>query len=241
MTSAFKTRLLHALEAMGIKATQQQIGLFAHYHRLLLEWNERMDLTAVLEEDEMIDRHYVDSASPLRGDFIGHGAQVVDVGTGAGFPGIPLAILRPDITVTLLDALAKRCAFLEAVTEALSLPCRVVHGRAEDAGRDAVLREGFDVVLSRAVAPLSVLLEYTLPLARVGGRAIAFKGPNVGEEWAQGERAANALGGALTQCVRTDIPGRPEWQHQLVICEKQRKTPRAYPRKAGTPKREPLG
>lgn len=239
--NAFTQRLSRSLSAMGVEATDTQLIQFERYHALLLDWNTRMDLTAVLEEDEMIDRHYVDSVTPLTGDFIPQGAKVIDVGTGAGFPGVPLAILRPDIEVTLLDALGKRCTFLEAVVKALSLSCRVIHSRAEDAGRDKTLRERFDVVLSRAVAPLPVLLEYTLPLSRVGGAVVAFKGPGVREEWDQGRRAAHLLGGRLSEPVLVSIPGREDWNHLIVSCGKEKPSPRIYPRKAGIPKKTPLG
>ena len=239
--SALTERLNQSLLAMGVTVTQRQLSQFETYHQMLMDWNTRMDLTAVLEEEEMIDRHYVDSASLLTFDWIAPGTKAIDVGTGAGFPGVPLAILRSDIDMTLLDALGKRCAFLEAVVKALSLNCRVIHGRAEDAGRDAALREAFGAVLSRAVAPMPVLLEYTLPLARVGGAVIAFKGPGVREEWDQGRRAAYLLGGKLSEPVEVSIPGRADWHHLLVQCQKEHPTPRPYPRKAGTPKKEPLG
>jgi 16S rRNA (guanine527-N7)-methyltransferase len=238
--SALKEHLENSLKAMGIAAEERQIEQFERYHALLMDWNTRMDLTAVLEEAEMIDRHYIDSAAPLTGDWIKQGAQVIDVGTGAGFPGIPLAILRPDITVTLLDSLGKRCTFLKAAVQALGLSARVVNARAEDAGQDSALRECFDVVLSRAVAPLPVLLEYALPLARVGGVSLAFKGPGVKDEWDQGRRAAHLLGGTLCEPAAVRIPQRTEWNHLLVACQKVRPTPRMYPRRAGTPKKEPL-
>lgn len=233
-------RLEQSLDAMGIACTKAQLSLFERYHAMLLDWNTRMDLTAVLTTAEMIDRHYVDSASPLAYGMIPPNAQIIDVGTGAGFPGIPLAILRGDVQVTLLDALQKRCAFLQAVVTELSLPCTVLHKRAEDAGRDATLREGFDVVVSRAVAPLPTLLEYTLPLAKVGGKTLAWKGPAVLDEMEAGRRAAFLLGGELAPLQRVQIPGQEAWQHQLLCCEKSKKTPGIYPRKAGLPKKSPL-
>lgn len=240
MNSSFE-RLFQSLKTMNIPVSYDQIEQFARYHEMLLEWNTRMDLTAVMDETEMIDRHYVDSASPLTGDWITQGARIIDVGTGAGFPGIPLAILRPDVHVTLLDAQEKRCTFLETVTKALSLSCEVIHARAEDAGRDGALRGRFDAVVSRAVALLPTLLEYTLPLTRVGGVSLCFKGPGVAQEWEQGRRAAYLLGGRLLNQVPVYIPGREEWQHLLVVCKKEKDTPRIYPRRAGTPKRAPLG
>ena len=233
-------RLQAGLERLGVAADGVTLDRLARYHALLTEWNARIDLTAVLEPEEMVDRHYLDSAAPLALGLIPQGARVIDVGTGAGLPGIPLCILRPDLRVTLLDAQRKRVTFLQAAIEALELPAQAVHMRAEDAARDEARREAYDVAVSRAVAATPTLLELTLPFVRVGGRAIAWKGPGLQAELEQARRAAHLLGGALEGVLDAPVPGR-DWQHVLLVCAKRQKTARQYPRRAGLPGKNPLG
>ena len=233
-------RLQAGLERLGVAADGVTLDRLARYHALLTEWNARIDLTAVLDPEEMVDRHYLDSAAPLALDLIPQGARVIDVGTGAGLPGIPLCILRPDLRVTLLDAQRKRVTFLQAAIEALDLPAQAVHMRAEDAARDEAHREAYDVAVSRAVAATPTLLELTLPFVRVGGRAIAWKGPGLQAELEQARRAAHLLGGALEGVLDAPVPGR-DWQHVLLVCAKRQKTARQYPRRAGLPGKNPLG
>lgn len=212
------------------------------YHALLMDWNTRMDLTAVTNEDEMIDRHYVDSLMALKEPgLIPESGRLIDVGTGAGFPGLPLALACPDLQVTLMDAQQKRLTFLQAVIDDLGVEnVTLVHRRAEDGARDAALREQFDVAVARAVAPLAVLAEYLLPYVKVGGQAVCWKGPALQEELSQGRRAAFLLGGQAGEAISCAFPGR-EWQHQLLPIKKVAKTARQYPRKAGTPSKSPLG
>lgn len=235
-----RERLQAGLERLGVAADGVTLDRLARYHALLTEWNARIDLTAVLEPEEMVDRHYLDSAAPLALGLIPQGARVIDVGTGAGLPGIPLCILRPDLRVTLLDAQRKRVTFLQAAIEALDLPAQAVHMRAEDAARDEARREAYDVAVSRAVAATPTLLELTLPFVRVGGRAIAWKGPGLQAELEQARRAAHLLGGALEGVLDAPVPGR-DWQHVLLVCAKRQKTARQYPRRAGLPGKNPLG
>lgn len=235
-----RERLQAGLERLGVAADGVTLDRLARYHALLTEWNARIDLTAVLEPEEMVDRHYLDSAAPLALGLISQGARVIDVGTGAGLPGIPLCILRPDLRVTLLDAQRKRVTFLQAAIEALDLPAQAVHMRAEDAARDEAHREAYDVSVSRAVAATPTLLELTLPFVRVGGRAIAWKGPGLQAELEQARRAAHLLGGALEGVLDAPVPGR-DWQHVLLVCAKRQKTARQYPRRAGLPGKNPLG
>ena len=222
----------------GVELDGMACERLAAYHALLLEWNGRMDLTNV-PEDEMPLRHYGDSLLPLmRAEWFPAAARLIDVGTGAGFPGLPLAIARPELTVTLLDSQRKRCDFLTAVTEKLELDSvTVLHARAEDAARGD-LRERFDLAVARAVAPLSVLCEYLLPFVRVGGRALCWKGPAVRDELAAGEKAAALLGAESEPLLRLPIEGR---EHYVQPFLKTQKTVRRYPRKSGTPSREPLG
>lgn len=226
--------LLENRVALTDQAAEKLLG----YHRLLLQWNEKMDLTNVPEE-EMAVRHYADSLLPLaRTDWFTPHARVIDVGTGAGFPGLMLAIAREDLAVTLLDAQRKRCDFLQEAVDTLHLPnVQVLHARAEDGARGA-LRETMDVAVARAVAPLSVLAEYLLPYVRVGGRALCWKGPAVREEMQAGIKACTLLGGRAEELVRLPLEGREHYVQSMI---KVQKTARQYPRKSGMPSRNPLG
>ena len=165
---------------------------------------------------------------------------MIDVGTGAGFPGMPLLILRPDLEMTFLDALNKRITFLDDALKRLGLTATTLHARAEDAARMQAHREVYDVAVSRAVANVSTLAEITLPFVRVGGAAIAWKGPGVHEELVSGKRAAFLLGGKIRGVVDAPVPGRDDWAHVLLITDKTGKTPAVYPRMAGTPGKKPL-
>lgn len=211
------------------------------YLRLLLEWNTRMDLTAVEEEEDLTDRHFVDSLTVLRTDLVPQGASFIDVGTGAGFPGMVLAMARPDLKVVLMDAQRKRLKFLEAVAaEAGVNNAEILHARAEDAARDRKRREQYEVAAARAVAPLNVLAEYLLPFVKTGGCALCWKGPALKQELEAGRRAAHLLGGRLEMPVSCAVAGR-DWEHTILPVRKTEKTAAAYPRKAGTPKTKPLG
>lgn len=230
------------LTECGIPFSPDLLGKLLKYHELLLEWNAKMDLTAVTEEADMIDRHYVDSLMALTiPELIPQGASLIDVGTGAGFPGLPLALARADLRVTLMDAQQKRLNFLQAVLDALNVQnVTLVHARAEDGARKKEHRECYDVAVARAVAPLPVLAEYLLPYVKVGGKAVCWKGPAVQDELGAGKKAAFLLGGKLAEPIPVAIPGQ-EWQHLLLPIAKQTKTARQYPRKAGTPGKSPLG
>ncbi len=230
------------LNACGIAHEATLASQLLTYHELLVDWNTRMDLTAVTDELEMLDRHDLDSLMALNfPGLIPEEGTLIDVGTGAGLPGIPLALARPRLRVTLLDAQQKRLQFLQAVIDALHLTnVTLVHARAEDGGRNSLYRERFDIAVARAVAPLPVLAEYLLPYVRTGGLALAWKGPGVAEELTQGRRAAHLLGGRLEEAIPVVIPGR-DWAHMLVPIRKAQATSSAYPRKAGTPGKKPLG
>lgn len=236
------TQLAARLAECGIPFAQKLPEQLLHYHAMLMDWNTRMDLTAVTDEAEMVDRHYVDSLMPLRTPgLLPEDGRLIDVGTGAGFPGLPLALACPALQVTLMDAQQKRLTFLQAVVEELDLRnVTLIHRRAEDAARDAALREQFDLAVARAVAPLAVLAEYLLPFVRQGGKALCWKGPGLLEELPQGRKAAFLLGGQAGEPIACPFPGR-EWQHQLLPIQKTGKTARQYPRKAGTPSKSPLG
>ena len=234
------TTTLHArFAAAGIPLTDGQAAQFERYHEMLIEANARMNLTRVPDDAlEAVDRNYLDCACPLAGDFP-EAHTAIDVGSGAGFPGIPLSILMPETRFTLIDALGKRVDFLNSVIEALGLNAEALHLRAEDAARREDLRERFDLATARAVAPMNALCEYLLPFVRLGGRALALKGPGLDGELSQAENAISLLGGRL-ECVQPlAIPGR-DWDHRAAWIEKISPTPEKYPRRAGVVEKRPL-
>jgi len=235
-----KERLISGLEMMGVAYDQTTIERFEAFHAILDEYNQKMDLTAVLDEDERIDRHDLDSAAPLAKGLLAPGMKVIDVGTGAGFPGMPLLILRPDLEMTFLDALNKRILFLQDALKRLGLTATTLHARAEDAARMAEHREMYDAAVSRAVASAAVLQELTLPFVKTGGTAIAWKGPGVQDELVAAKRAAFVLGGTVRGVLPAPVPRREDWAHCLLVTDKTGKTPKTYPRKAGTPNKKPL-
>ena len=210
------------------------------YLRLLKEWNSKMDLIADAPEDEILDRHFADSLTILRTGLIPTDAKWIDVGTGAGFPGLPLAMARPDIMMTLMDAQQKRLNFLQSVIEETGInnAC-TMHMRAEEGARNPEFREKFDIASARAVAPLNTLAEYLLPFVRIGGAALCWKGPALRDELEAGRRSAHLLGGKLEMPVACCIEGR-DWEHMILPIRKTEKTAAAYPRKAGMPKAKPL-
>jgi 16S rRNA (guanine527-N7)-methyltransferase len=233
-------RLEEGCAAIGLMLSNEQLARFEAFAALLAEANAVLDLTAVTDPLEGVDRHFLDSLTALRyAELLPPGARIIDVGSGAGFPGVPLAITRPDLEVTLLDAGGKRVDFLRRALPALKLCVEVIHARAEDAARFPKHRERYDVAVSRAVTALPVLLEFTLPFVRVGGHALAWKGPAVFGELTDGRRAAELLGGFLLPALAAPVPGR-NWRHVLIVAEKTRETVQRYPRRAGMPKRKPL-
>lgn len=235
----FSEKLLQLFAAYEIPASEDQAAALERYAELLTEWNQKMNLTAIVDPEGIRVKHFLDSALALR--CLHLSGRVVDVGTGAGFPGLPLALARADLRVTLMDAQQKRLNFLQAVLDALDVQnVTLVHARAEDGARMKEHRECYDVAVARAVAPLPVLAEYLLPYVKVGGKAVCWKGPAVQDELSAGKKAAFLLGGKLAEPIPVAIPGQ-EWQHLLLPIAKQTKTARQYPRKAGTPGKSPLG
>ena len=211
------------------------------FHELLMRANEQFNLTRVPDDPkEAADRNFLDSLAPLAQKGLMDGcAALLDLGSGAGFPGIPLSILMPGTHVVLLDALDKRVKFLQSVADALHLNAEAVHLRCEAAARSPARRERFDGAVARAVAPMNVLAEYLLPFVRVGGRMLALKGPSLEAEMAEAEYAISTLGGRADGVIPVEIPGR-DWRHSLAKVAKIAPTPEKYPRKAGTPEKKPL-
>lgn len=198
--------LADGARALGVELSAGQLDQFCEYARLLVEWNERMNLTAITDPEGIAVRHFVDSLTLLRAADPPPGAKLLDVGAGAGFPSVPACIARPDLKPTLLDSLNKRLIFLHALSEALAIPAELVHQRAEDAGRMPEYREGFDLVCARAVARLSALCEYCLPFVRVGGCFAALKGPDGPQELDEAGRAIDLLGGGQARLHPFTLP-----------------------------------
>lgn len=220
------------------KLSDKQENQFEKYMRLLVEWNEKVNLTAITEHDDIILKHFVDSLTIEK--YINNGASVIDVGTGAGFPGIPLKIYNESLDVTLLDSLNKRINFLNEVIKELDLEkIKTIHLRAEDGGKDKMLREKFDVATSRAVANLSTLSEYLLPFVKVGGEAICMKGPNVEDELKDAKKAIKILGGEVEKNEKIVLPNS-DIERNIIIIKKVKPTPKSFPRKAGTPSKAPI-
>ncbi len=214
--------------------TEKQTEQFISYYNMLIERNKVMNLTRITSPQEAAQKHFADSAQGSA--LIPEGALVIDVGTGAGFPGIPLKIMRPDIELVLLDSLAKRVAFLDEVCASIGIKAKTIHARAEDGARMDGLRGHFDIALSRAVAPMNLLLELTVPFLKVGGRSLMYKSAGAAEEIALCANAVKELSCSLTQ-HSFDVP----WgERTIVIAEKLSKTPPKYPRKAGVPQKKPL-
>ncbi len=231
-------RMRRDAAVLGITLDERMCARFSRYADLLVSWNEQVNLTAITDEEGIAVKHFVDSISAV--PLLPQDAAVVDVGTGAGFPGIPFAIVRPDVTVTLLDSLDKRVRFLSAVADELALPnIRTQHGRAEDFGINPVWRDTFDVATARAVAYLPVLLEYCLPFVKPGGFFLAMKGPGARDEADAAENALQVLGGRIVE-IRSFLLPDTDMERNLVLVKKTGRTPKGYPRKSGKPAKAPL-
>lgn len=238
--TAFEEILAARAGEAGIPLTAEQIGQFSVYHEMLLDWNTRMNLTALTAPEDVAVKHIIDSLTAYDAALFDGAWTLIDVGTGAGLPGIPLAVYAPHLTVTLLDSLNKRVRFLTEVTAAMGLQnVRCIHARAEEAARTAEHRAAYDIAVSRAVARLPVLLEYTLPFVRVGGTLLALKGRAYAEEQKEARRAAEVLGGGRITARPVHLPGLDDVRAILTVT-KERQTPAAYPRGGGAPTRRPL-
>ena len=234
-------RLCRMAEEVGAPLDEAQMRRLDTYAQLLVEWNEKMNLTAITAPDEMLVKHFVDSLTAA--PYLPQGAfSLIDVGTGAGFPGVPLGILRPDCALTLLDSLNKRLVFLEALCGAVGVNATRVHARAEEGGQKKELRERFDVATARAVAALPVLCEYCLPFVKVGGVFLALKGPDADNEVAAAENALKKLGGRVREVVALTLPDGAGGvlERRLVVVEKVSPTPANFPRPSAKMAKQPL-
>lgn len=232
------TFLKKALQKAEINITDESFKKFEQYYKLLAEWNKKINLTAITKPDEVAVKHFEDSLSVLKYVDINKNAKIIDIGTGAGFPGIPLKIVRDDLNLTLLDSLSKRLVFLQDVCNELNISTQTLHSRAEEASKKAEYREKYDFAFSRAVAQLNILSELCLPYVKKGGCFVAMKGPDTGEELKNAETAITVLGGKVKRIEEfklSDNSGRT-----LIIIEKIKNTPEKYPRHGSKLKTRPL-
>jgi len=235
-----KNEFENGLKTMGIDFEDSYYEDFDTYRELLVQWNEHMNLTGITEKNEVYIKHFLDSIGTFLSKQIPKGASVIDVGTGAGFPGLPIKVFDRSIELTLLDSLNKRINFLKEVSDQIGLEnVEFVHGRAEDFGKDADYREKYDVAVSRAVANLAVLCEYCMPFVKIGGYFIALKSKSFKEELDQAQKAIETFGGVVREVVMVPLPG-VDIEHTLILIEKVSETPTKYPRKAGKPTKNPI-
>lgn len=238
------SRLIRYADEIGVALPPETAEKYDIYATLLVEWNQKMNLTAITDPEGMLIKHFLDSLTAA--SCLPDGAcSLIDVGTGAGFPGVPLAICRPDIRLTLLDSLQKRLTFLDTLCRELGVPVTLIHARAEEGGRRPELREQFDVATARAVAALPVLSEYCLPFVKKGGRFIALKGPDADQEREAASRAISLLGGKITDDRLLHLPVDPAYtgekaERRLLLIDKIAPTPRQYPRPSAKIAKSPL-
>lgn len=237
MANSFE-KFIEEANKINIVFTNNQLEQFSFYYEMLVEKNKVMNLTGITEWDEVLEKHFLDSISLIRAIDLNQELTVMDMGTGAGFPGIPLKIAFPNLKVTLADSLNKRVLFLQEVIDALKLEdIEAIHGRAEDLARDKKYREQYDLSVSRAVANLSTLSEYCLPFVKIGGQFISYKSGEIEEEVVSSKSAVFLLGGKIKDTVKFELgkSGR-----SFIVIDKVKGTPKTYPRKAGTPSKKPL-
>ena len=231
---------INELEQLNIHPSDEQLVKFIMYYEMLIEKNKVMNLTAITEFNDVVEKHFLDSVSLIQVKNLDDPIRVIDLGTGAGFPGIPLKIMFPNLKVTLMDSLNKRILFLQDVISKLKLDdITAVHGRAEEAGKNPLYREQYDLCVSRAVANISTLSEYCLPFVKVGGQFISYKSSVIDEELSAGKKSIHLLGGKLDRVYKFSLPDS-NIERSFVMIDKVSNTPKRYPRKAGTPGKEPL-
>lgn len=234
----FGAKMKDFCQKIDVEITDEQISKFYKYMELLVDWNNKMNLTAITEPNDIILKHFIDSITIENS--IKNDSKVIDVGTGAGFPGIPLSIIRNDLKISLMDSLNKRINFLDEVIKENCLNnVDTIHSRAEELGRNKDYREQFDVATSRAVASLDVLLEYMLPFVKVGGYCICMKGSNIDEELENSKKALTLLNGKIENIIKFELP-ESDYGRNIIVVKKTASTPGRYPRKPGTPSKEPI-
>lgn len=234
----YKKELAERATQFGVMLSEEQQNQFYNYMELLLEWNEKLNLTAITDQEQILTKHFIDSLSIA--PYINLSDKILDIGTGAGFPGIPLKIALPQNSFTLLDSLNKRINFLNVIIQELKLKnIKAIHGRAEEFNKINGERENYEIVVSRAVAKLNVLLEYMLPFVKIGGKCICMKSIDIDEELKEAEKAIKTLGGRIEKIDSITLENT-DIQRKIVIIKKVQETPKKYPRKAGTPLREPI-
>lgn len=234
----FNKKMRKSLKELNIELSEKQLNQFYDYMNILNEWNKVMNLTNITEPLEVIEKHFIDSLTVLKN--VNENDSIIDVGTGAGFPGIPIKIAYPKSKVTLLDSLNKRIKFLNEVISKLNLEgINTIHGRAEELAHNKEHREKYDIAIARAVAPLNVLSEYLLPFVKIGGHAICMKGSKGKDESKEGENAIRILGGEIKSIKEFKLPNT-DIERTIVEIEKNKSTEKRYPRKPGTPSKEPL-
>jgi len=232
--------LIDGAKTIDINLSEKQIEKFILYKKLLQEWNKKINITSITEDREVDIKHFIDSIVPIKTNLFNGKLKVIDIGTGGGFPGVPLKIINEDLDILLLDSTNKKIRFLDEVIEKLELKnIEAYHGRAEELGRNEQFREKYDIAISRAVASLDTLSEYALPLVSIGGHFIAMKGPDVEEELKLGQNAIKLLGGKVKNIEKIQLPNT-DIIHSLIIIEKIKATPTKYPRAGGKPKKQPL-
>ena len=232
--------LRQGIEDFGIEASDKMLADFQKYKEILVEWNQKMNLTGIEDEKEVFIKHFLDSISAVSKGYIKNGMSLIDVGTGAGFPGMPLRISLPDLKVTLLDSLNKRVDFLKQVCDKLKINnVTAIHGRAEDFAKQKEYREQFDYVVSRAVANLTVLSEYCLPYVKEDGYFLPYKSGDIKEEAANSKKAVKILGGSIEDIISFEIPDT-DMARTILKIHKTKATPKRFPRKAGLPTKEPI-
>lgn len=239
-------RLTSTLEKLNIDRPEEKAETLMAYMDGILKANENVNLTAITDREEFIDKHIIDSLLAISSSEVKDAKKIIDMGTGGGFPGVPLAVAFPDKEFLLVDSLNKRIKIIEELCERIGIKnVRAVHGRAEEMARKPEYREGFDLCVSRAVANMNTLSEYCLPFVKIGGSLIAYKGPDCESEIKEAIKAIEILGGKLDRIEKagielTDFDGKLDYEHELVYVHKVDETPKAYPRKAGTPAKKPL-
>lgn len=232
--------LRKGLEDLGLDVSDKMLNDFRVYRDILVEWNQKMNLTGIEDEREVYVKHFIDSVSAVKKGYVKDGMSIIDVGTGAGFPGLPLRICLNNTKVTLLDSLNKRINFLQEVSKSVDIDdIEFIHGRAEDFGKNPKYREQYDIATARAVAGLPVLMEFCVPFVKVGGYFVCLKGPNADLELEESKKAMEILGVEFIEKIDVVLPD-VDLKHNILVFKKTNNTPEKYPRKAGKPVKTPI-